>query len=387
MRHLTRDLRLMFLSVMLWGFGSSLFIYIQPLYVASLGASPRQVGTALGVGSFFGLLLYIPVAQYADRIGRKRIIIAGWGIGVIATIGMAAAPSWHWFIPAIALYQIASAAMPAFLGYIATHKNDDNLSRTFTIIWSAAYIGSVLAPALGGWIGQQSGLRALYLTAAFIFALSTLAISFIGHQPAISSDVKISPAQLLANRPFMRQILYVFLLFFAVDVGQVLLPQYLEEILGYSLAQIGQFGTIGSIGVIVLSLLLSRLSGPPRIPLFLSQMSILLALLLWLNTPLPLWIGLGYFIHGRNRLPQPFIDGRLARVLSPEELNLGYSFREIAMRLGLAASPYVAGLLYAQQPTWPLYAGLLSLLATMLLTFLLPTPAPAGKQPIATVKR
>jgi predicted MFS family arabinose efflux permease len=174
----------------------------------------------------------------------------------------------------------------------------------------------------------------------------------------------------------MRQILYVFLLFFAVDVGQVLLPQYLEEIRGYSLAQIGQFGTIGSIGVIVLSLLLSRLSGPPRIPLFLSQMSILFALLLWLNTPLPLWIGLGYFIHGRNRLPQPFIDGRLARVLSPEELNLGYSFREIAMRLGLAASPYVAGLLYAQQPTWPLYAGMLSLLATMLLTFLLPTPVP-----------
>jgi MFS family permease len=374
MRHLTRDLRLMFLSVMLWGFGSSLFIYIQPLYVASLGASPQQIGIALGVGSFLGLLLYIPVAQYADKIGRKRIIIAGWGIGVVATIGMATAPSWHWFIPATGLYQIASAAMPAFLGYIATHKDDDNLSRTFTTIWSAAYIGSILAPALGGWLGEHFGLRALYFTAAFMFALSTLAISFIHHQPAIPSAAKISPYQLLANRPFMRQILYVFFLFFAVDVGQVLLPQYLEEIRGYSLAQIGQFGTIGSMGVIILSLFLGRLSGPLRFPLFLTQLSILLALLLWLNSPLPLWIGLGYFIHGRNRLPQPFLDGRLARTLSPEELNLGYSFREIAMRLGLAVSPYVAGFLYAQQPIWPIYAGLLCLLATMLLTFLLPNP-------------
>jgi MFS family permease len=348
MRHLTRDLRFMFLSVMLWGFGSSLFIYIQPLYVASLGASPSQIGTALGVGSFLGLLLYIPVAQYADKIGRKRIIITGWSLGIIATIAMAAAPSWQWFIPATALYQISSAAMPAFLGYIAAHNRDDNPSHIFATIWSAAYIGSVLAPALGGWIGEQYGLRALYFSAAFMFALSTLAVSRIHHQPTMTTSQPISPRQLLANRPFMRQIIYVFLLFFAIDVGQVLIPQYLEEIHGYSLVQIGQFGTIGSIGVILLSHLFGRIAGPPRIPLFFTQLGILLALLLWLNAPLPLLAGFGYFIHGRNRLAQPFIDGRLARTLSPEELNLGYSF---------------------------LYAGLASLLATIFLTFLLPPPA------------
>ncbi|MCB8945034.1 MAG: MFS transporter [Ardenticatenaceae bacterium] len=374
MRHLTPDLRFMFLSVMLWGFGSSLFIYIQPLYVASLGASPAQIGTTLSVGSFLGLLLYIPIAQYADKIGRKRIIIAGWSLGVLATIGMAATPTWQWFIPATAVYQISSAAMPAFLGYIATHSRHDNPSPIFATIWSAAYIGSVLAPALGGWIGEQFGLRALYLSAAFMFALSTLAVSRIQSQPATPTTTKISPRQLWQNRPFMRQILYVFLLFFAIDIGQVLLPQYLEEIHHYSLSQIGQFGTIGSIGVILLSLLLGRIPGPPRIAIFLAQLGILLALILWLNTPLPLLIGAGYFIHGRNRLTQPFIDGRLARTFSPQEINLGYSFREIAMRLGLAVSPFTAGLLYAQQPTWPLYAGIICLLATILLTFLMPTP-------------
>jgi predicted MFS family arabinose efflux permease len=366
----------MFLSVMLWGFGSSLFIYIQPLYVASLGASAAQIGTALGVGSFLGLLLYIPVAQYADKIGRKRIIIAGWGLGVLATIAMAATPTWQWFIPATAVYQISSAAMPAFLGYIATHNRDDNPSHVFATIWSAAYIGSVLAPALGGWIGEQYGLCALYYCAAFMFALSTLAVSRIQHQPTTPHTVKISPRQLLSNRPFMRQILYVFVLFFAIDVGQVLIPKYLEEVHGYSLGQIGQMGTVGSLGVILLSHLLGRLNGPPRYALFLAQVGIMLALLIWLNTPLPLLVGLGYFIHGRNRLAQPFIDGRLARTLAPEEINLGYSFREIAMRLGLAVSPFVAGLLYAQQPTWPLYAGMACLLVTALLTFLLPTPQP-----------
>ena len=387
MRHLTRDLRFMLLSVMLWGFGSSLFIYIQPLYVASLGASPAQIGTALGVGSFLGLLLYIPIAQYADKIGRKRIIIAGWSLGVVATIGMAAAPNWHWFIPAIAFYQLASAAMPAFYGYIANRPDDGNLNRIFTTIWSGSYIGSILAPALGGWIGEQFSLRALYYTAAFMFTLSTLAISRIHHQPPVASEQKIKPQQLISNRPFIRQIFYIFLLFFAIDLGQVLLPQYLEEIHGYSLTQIGQLGTISAIGVILFSTLLGRLNKPPRIPIALIQLGLIAALILWLSSPLPLLVGIGYFIHGRNRLAQPFIDSRLASTLSPEELNLGYSFREIAMRLGLAVSPVAAGILYAQQPTWPLYAGFTCLLGTTLFTFLLPTPAPNPSWQTAVIKK
>ncbi len=122
-----------------------------------------------------------------------------------------------------------------------------------------------------------------------------------------------------------------------------------------------------------IGLALGRFLPERRLPLLIVQILILTALLLWLGTTLPLFVALAYLIHGRNRLSRPFLDGRLSRVLSQEELNLGYSFREIAMRLGLSVSPYVAGILYTYRPGWPIYTGILCLTGMLLLTLMLPT--------------
>lgn len=66
------------------------------------------------------------------------------------------------------------------------------------------------------------------------------------------------------------------------------------------------------------------------------------------------------------------MDARLTLVLRPEALNLGYSFREIAMRLGLSVSPYLAGMLYTLHPGWPLYGGAGFLMLSLALTFAIP---------------
>ena len=100
-------------------------------------------------------------------------------------------------------------------------------------------------------------------------------------------------------------------------------------------------------------------------------------MVLLLNSPVLIFIGLAYFIHGSNRLIRPIVDARLAHSLTPAILSFGYGFRELAMRSGLAAAPYLAGLLYSYNPTWPLIAGVAGLMLTLLLTFTLPADARA----------
>jgi predicted MFS family arabinose efflux permease len=97
-----------------------------------------------------------------------------------------------------------------------------------------------------------------------------------------------------------------------------------------------------------------------------------LASLLLLVTPLMPFIVLAYFIHGSNRLIRPFMIGRLARSLDQATLSFGYGFYETAMRLGLAAAPLAAGLLYAREPSLPLLAGGVCVCVTLALTFTLP---------------
>ncbi|MGH2522129.1 MAG: hypothetical protein ACRDH2_06465, partial [Anaerolineales bacterium] len=113
-----------------------------------------------------------------------------------------------------------------------------------------------------------------------------------------------------------------------------------------------------------------------RRALALAQAMAMLAMLILLNTGSLAWITLAYFIHGSNRVVRPILAGRLARTLDPATLSFGFGFLQTAMQLGLTLSPYVAGMLYAHHPAWPLYGGILGLSATILLTFAIPVRVP-----------
>jgi predicted MFS family arabinose efflux permease len=85
-----------------------------------------------------------------------------------------------------------------------------------------------------------------------------------------------------------------------------------------------------------------------------------LLLLLCGGNHLPV-LAIAFLINGGNRLLRPSVLVRIGRLLGPENLSFGLGIQQTAMQLGLAVSPYVAGLLYAQQPVWPFYVGLGSL--------------------------
>jgi HAD superfamily hydrolase (TIGR01549 family) len=363
----------MLAATMLWGFGQSLFWYLQPLYVASLGATPAQIGLVLGGGGLVVTLLYIPIGLWADRRGRKPVILAGWAVGALATYAMAAAPDWRWLLPGVAAYLLSSFAMPAFYAYVAASEQEGALDRLFAILAGASALGSIVAPAVGGWIGFHYGLRMVYLTAAVVFTLSCFIIWSISSQPASSRTAAGGARRLLRHRPFVWQIVFILLLFFAIDLGQVLLPNFLEDVRGLTVDQIGLLGTLGSGGIVALTLLVSRMSTERRTSLVLAQVLALVAAVTWLVSGSFYLIGLAFFVHGSNRVARPIMMGRLARTLTPQLMSFGYGFQETAMRFGSAVAPWVAGILYAANPAYPLYGAIAALCLTLLLSWLLPS--------------
>jgi MFS family permease len=369
----TRNHRLMFAAMFLWGFGMGMFIFIQPLFIESLGATTSQVGFALAVGGLLVTAVYIPVGLWADRRGRRITILAGWWLASLATILMALAPDWRWLIPALVMYQLANFAMPAFNGYVAAESAGRNLSGTLAFITSGAAIGRVISPAIGGWLGEQLGFRAVYLIAGACFILSSLVMGMISDRPAEPAPGLRPPAhQLIYSRAFVWQVVFIFLLFFAIELGQILMPKYLQEVRLLGLAQIGWLGTVGSLGVVVLSLGFGQLPETRRWALVLCQLVALAASVLLLSSALLPVIILACFVHGGNWVVRPIVIGRLARTLHPDMLSFGYGFLETAMRLGMALAPAVAGLLYARAPAAPMLAGAAALCVTLLCTLTLP---------------
>lgn len=371
---INRDLALIYLSMLLWGFGGYLYFYLQPLYVTQLGASPAQVGLALGLGSFVVTFLYAPIGLWADRYGRKLVILSGWSLGTLAAFGMTFAPDWRWFTPALAIYIFSNFAVAVLYGYVTTSTPAERRGEAFAMLSTAGALGSIIAPAIGGWIGEQFGLRAVYFTASVMFTLSTLSLFPLTAQPAEPHANRSNATALLRNRAFAMEMLLVFMLFFAVDVGVVLAPKYLEEVQKLSVNEIGWLGTWAAVGMMLLVYTLSKLRGEGArsllIGLALSITGLLLVLFSGNNLTL---LAVAFFINGGNRLIRPPMLVRVGRLLGPQTLSFGLGIQQTATQLGLAVSPYVAGLLYAQQPVWPLYAGLAGvgfMLLIMILIFL-----------------
>ncbi len=54
------DTRWVMRSYLLWGIGEGLWMFIQPLYVKSLGATPEQTGLVIGMWGLARLLVILP---------------------------------------------------------------------------------------------------------------------------------------------------------------------------------------------------------------------------------------------------------------------------------------------------------------------------------------
>lgn len=366
---LSRDQRLLFANNFITGFGVALFLNLQPIYISQLGATPAQVGLTLSLSGLIVTVLYVPLGLWADRHGRKPMIVSGWVLSGLAALAMAAAPDWRWFIPALTVYLMSNFAVPALQGYVAASGGGRNLGRLFALLAAGNSVGSVAAPALGGWLGEHVGLRTVYAIAGVLFVLDgLLVLGRLAPQAAPPAAQRAPAFGLLRSGPFRVEVLFTLMLFVAVDVGQVLAPKYLQDVRHLSVSQIGWLGSLGTLGVAGLTLALGRLPSERRTPLLIAQALAAASLSLWLSSP---WLGLialGYFIGGGNRVIRPLLASRLAARLKPEDMSFGFGFYQTAQQLGLTISPFLAGQLYARDPSWPLLAGLVGIGLTVLVT-------------------
>src|SRR6185503_168489 len=114
---LTRDQWLLFINNLFWGFGGSLYLYIQPIYLSELKATPEQIGIALGLSVLVVTLGYVPLGMWTDRLGRKPLMVIGWSVAAASAVVMALAPDWRWFAVAYAIYYLCNFVLPAFQAY------------------------------------------------------------------------------------------------------------------------------------------------------------------------------------------------------------------------------------------------------------------------------
>ncbi|MFF3002394.1 MFS transporter [Kitasatospora sp. NPDC057940] len=152
-----------------------------PTLAHELQASPTELLWAVDVYSLLMVGLVLVSGPLGDRIGHKRLLLAGLGVFSAASALCAVAPGPPALIGARALLAIgASMIIPATLALIRQTFGDGRDHAVAIGAWSAVAAGaSALGPVAGGFLLQHFWWGSIFLVNLPIVALAVPAVALL----------------------------------------------------------------------------------------------------------------------------------------------------------------------------------------------------------------
>ena len=149
-----------------------------------IGTEDFDLSSSAAVLSFiaaFGLakaFTNLGAGAYATRVGRRRLLIAGWALALPVPLLIAAAPSWSWIVVANVLLGVNqglawSMTVVMKIDLVGPRRRGFALGLNE----AAGYGGVALAAAASGWLAAEFAARDVLVAAGAVVALAGLAIS------------------------------------------------------------------------------------------------------------------------------------------------------------------------------------------------------------------
>ena len=223
--------------------GAYIRLPLVPLFASELGASTVQVGMLNAGFMLAAAALSVPLGLASDRLGRRRLVLAGMAVSGLTSLFLFAART-----PAqvgmIYLFSGAGLACfsPAMMSYVGDVTPPHFLGRAYGWYTSALYLGMALGPGLGGAIGA-SGYRTAFLVSAAVVGAGIVAgIPRMPAPPPVmrpdSTNLVSDLGEIVANRAVLACWIATFFTTYAWGALFSFFPLYARDC-GISVAHTG----------------------------------------------------------------------------------------------------------------------------------------------------
>jgi DHA2 family multidrug resistance protein-like MFS transporter len=159
----------------------SLLFVAGPAITEALHPTSTQWLWAMDIYSFVTAGLLITMGGLGDRIGRKKVLLAGAGVFGAFSLELAYAPNANLFVLGRAMLAIGGATLaPSTLSLIRGMFADERQRRTAVGAWTIAFAGGAVAgPIIGGVLLEYFWWGAVFLINVPVMFLLLIAAPFL----------------------------------------------------------------------------------------------------------------------------------------------------------------------------------------------------------------
>ena len=171
----------------------------QSTFTARAGLSGSTLSIGLSVLRAASLLA-LPIASFADRVGRRRVLYVCGVVGLCVTASAALSPGFWWFVALFALARPSLSAASALATVVTAELTTARTRVTaLTFVAAGAGVGAGLSAIVHGIVRGTNGFRVLFATALIPLALvivlvprlkETLSVHHEAHAPRLGSIPK-----------------------------------------------------------------------------------------------------------------------------------------------------------------------------------------------------
>jgi MFS family permease len=374
LRGLNGDGRLLFATRVLRMFGYGFLAVVLVLYLAALGLDPLTIGAILTLTLVGDTLISLWLTTSADRIGRRRVLIAGSllmvGAGIVFAI-----TSW---VPLLILAATIGVISPTgnevgpFLAVeqAALSQATPDARRTPTFAWYnlAGYVATAIGALAAGFLSQALlatgfvavdayraiviGYAVVGLLMAFVFGRIGPAVEAPPADPGASDDGIRRRLGLGRSRGIVARLSALFALdaFGGGFIPQSLMAYWFHLRFGVEPAVLGGIFFGANLLAAVSSLSASRIAariGLVNTMVFTHLPSNVLLLLVPLMPNLPLAITVLLLRFSLSQMDVPTRQSYVMAVVAPDERSAAAGVTGIARTTGASISPILSAPLVA----------------------------------------
>ena len=386
-----RETKLFLFSTFLYGFAFSVWELFFNLYILSLGFNSEILGLIRSATPLSALLLGLPLGLLSDRIGRRKCMLIGLGIGFLGMFLQIRLlnPYVIFFFGLVqgAGFMLYRVSQPPFLMSVSKEENQALIfSLNFGLLTIAATIGNLVGgqvpQLLESWLDLTQGTAASYqwvITAGILLAATSLIPIFLISDQRQSQKIRQARQPIktvirkLTARPIVRQLATINVI---MGFGAALLIPYLNVFLRekFSIGDqlLGLIFSLSSLLVFLGSIVAPWLVKTTRsriIPTVATQGASILFLFTLGFSPV-LWIAAVSLLLRTvlMQMSSPLLENYTMLISEPEEQGAISSVKGIGWQAGQASGIFISGLVQARLGFSPLFitTGLLYIIAIYL---------------------